>query len=206
MHRIYLPDRVEEAVLYTQLQEQTPLREPLLELPDFLPDIAMEAAGMTVALGLWGSSQAHAPSFTLAGNTSPTSWLLRGSLPPGHPRCVHAAMSEVEKWRGESDSSRSGGFLIPSSIDEKGPQTKDANIEASPLQGRSGDMLSPRDPLASQSHLRLGQFMRSRGRPAGISISKARALRFHYKNVKLSTRPACTHYHTPTTELYAKND
>ena len=83
----------------------------------------------------------------------------------------------VEKWRGGSDSSRSGGFLIPSSIDEKGPQTKDANIEASPLQGRSGDMLSPRDPVASQSHPRLGHFVRSRGRLAGVSISKARALR-----------------------------
>ncbi|MXQ94385.1 hypothetical protein E5288_WYG001179 [Bos mutus] len=35
MHRIYLPDRVEEAVLSTQQQEQTPLREPLLEPPDF---------------------------------------------------------------------------------------------------------------------------------------------------------------------------
>ncbi|KAI4530387.1 hypothetical protein MG293_019276 [Ovis ammon polii] len=173
MHRIYLPDRVEEAVLYTQLQEQTPLREPLLELPDFLPDIAMEAAGMTVALGLWGSSQAHAPSFTLAGNTSPTSWLLRGSLPPGHPRCVHAAMSE--------------GRPAQIVMDALSLENGDAGIQAPP----SAESYAT---FASVTHFEKK------------NQASTRHGRFHYKNVKLSTRPACTHYHTPTTELYAKND
>lgn len=113
-------------------------------------------------------------------------------VPPGHPQRLHPQvppkntphgalgytplLCPAEKWRGGSRSSRSGGFPLSSFIDEKGPQTKDANTEASPLQGRSGDMLSPRDSVASQSHPRLGQFVRGRGSQAGISISKARAL------------------------------
>ena len=95
-------------------------------------------------------------------------------IPPTGPWAI--LLCPAAKWRGGSRSSPSGGFLLPSSIDEKGPQTKDANTEASPLQGRSGDMLSPRDPVASQSHPHLGQFVRGRGSQAGISISKARAL------------------------------
>ena len=43
--------------------------------------------------------------------------------------------------------------------------------------------------------------------PFNINLKWASShLRFHYKNFKLSTQLAYTHYDTPTTEVDAKND
>ena len=66
----------------------------------------------------------------LAGNTEPTSWLLRGSLPSGHLRCIRAAMSEGK--HPESGLVTSHKTLPSSHLSERVKLLSRAHLSATP--------------------------------------------------------------------------